>query len=597
MTLLITLIQNLIIFILIILQIFCYGFKIGQSETTYHVALTELMTRIKSKYPELPTNARTLLRTPRKINLQSISPGYYYHFGLRSCIEELVSRYSENLQSIQVNVNVDGLPLFKSSNSQVYPILCNIVENYSEVNVVGIYYGNEKPENANLFLQAFTEEAIDFILNGITINGHNYAFKINAFICDVPAKAFIKFTKGHSGYYSCNKCTCEGEYFLNRVCFPYVNNFHERTDYDFRLKLQEGHHTGTSILETIPNLDMVKDFPSDPLHLLYLGIVKTIVVKMWCNGKLRCKLSFNQISEISASLAEQKRHIPCEINRKTRSLSESNRWKGTEFRTFVLYTGPVVLKSVLDTDKYVNFLTLHVAITILSNSKHMELYLDYAKLLLKYFVKTFIILYGKENASHNVHNLFHLYNDAVNFGTLQEFSAFAFKNYMQTILKMIRKNEKPLEQIVCRISEQNSCAKSTDKLRTIREPQLQNLHFNGPIVNNINLNSKLNQYNKIVFKQFILKTTAPDNICCLADGTIIIVKNFILSNEGTFVIGNKYHSLTDFYSEPCESSKLGIYIVDRIGGLQKWDIKQIVYKCLKLKLKNQSVVFPLLHSK
>lgn len=271
--------------------------------------------------------------------------------------------------------------------------------------------------------------------------------------------------------------------------------------------------------------------------------------------------------------------------------------KGTEFRTFVLYTGPVVLKSVLDTDKYVNFLTLHVAITILSNSKHMELYLDYAKLLLKYFVKTFIILYGKENASHNVHNLFHLYNDAVNFGTLQEFSAFAFENYMQTILKMIRKNEKPLEQIVCRISEQNSCAKSTDKLRTIREPQLQNLHFNGPIVNNINLNSKLNQYNKIVFKQFILKTTAPDNICCLADGTIIIVKNFILSNEGTFVIGNKYHSLTDFYSEPCESSKLGIYIVDRIGGLQKWDIKQIVYKCLKLKLKNQSVVFPLLHSK
>lgn len=148
-------------------------------------------------------------------------------------------------------------------------------------------------------------------------------------------------------------------------CFPYVNNFHERTDYDFRLKLQEGHHTGTSILETIPNLDMMKDFPSDPLHLLYLGIVKTIVVKMWCNGKPRCKLSFNKISEISASLAEQKRHIPCEINRKTKSLSESNRWKGTEFRTFVLYTGPVVLKSVLDTDKYVNFLTLHVAITIL----------------------------------------------------------------------------------------------------------------------------------------------------------------------------------------------------------------------------------------
>jgi len=116
-------------------------------------------------------------------------------------------------------------------------------------------------------------------------------------------------------------------------------------------------------------------------------------------------------------------------------------------------------------------------------------------------------------------------------------------------------------------------------------------------VNNINSNLKLNQYNKIVFKQFILKTAAPDNICCLTDRSIVIVQNFISANEGIFVIGNKYHSLVDFYSEPCESSKLGIYVVDRIRDLQKWDIKQIAYKCLKLKFKNQSIVFPLLHSK
>jgi len=138
-----------------------------------HVALTELMIRIKPKYPELSTDARSLLRTPRKINVQSIPPGYYYHFGLRNCIEELVSRYSENLQSIQINVNIDGLPLFKSSSSRVYPILCNLVENYSEVNIIGIYYGKEKPEDPNLFLQAFTKEAIDFTINGITINGYN----------------------------------------------------------------------------------------------------------------------------------------------------------------------------------------------------------------------------------------------------------------------------------------------------------------------------------------------------------------------------------------------------------------------------------------
>jgi len=73
--------------------------------------------------------------------------------------------------------------------------------------------------------------------------------------------------------------------------------------------------------------------------------------------------------------------------------------------------------------------------------KHIELYLDYAKLLLRYYVETFIILYDIENASHNTHNLLHFCDDVKKFGSLQEFSAFPFENYVQSILKMIRKND------------------------------------------------------------------------------------------------------------------------------------------------------------
>lgn len=124
------------------------------------------------------------------------------------------------------------------------------------------------------------------------------------------------------------------------------------------------------------------------------------------------------MSELSKLLEVQKDNIPCEINRKSRSVFECKRWKATEFRTFLLYTGPVVLKSVLNYDKYINFLTLHTVITILSNSKHIDRYSNYAKSLLKYFINTFIILYGKENASINIHNLLHLHDDAIKFGTL-----------------------------------------------------------------------------------------------------------------------------------------------------------------------------------
>lgn len=565
-----------------------------------HVALNELLTPIKPKYPTLPLDARSLLKTPRKINVQNVRPGQYYHFGLSNCIMQLLSRYSvKHLQCIKVNINIDGLPLFKSSSSQVYPILCNLVENYNEVNIVGIYYGNEKPADANVFLKDFTDEAIILTAHGITINDYTYPFKINAFICDVPAKSFITLTKGHSGYYSCPKCTAKGEYIHNRVCYPYLNSFPLRTNNDFRLKLQTDHHTGTSILESIPTIDMVEDFPSDPMHLLYLGIVKKLIVNLWCFGTPRSKLSFNEMCEISKMLEIQKVNIPCEINRKTRSLVECKRWKATEFRTFLLYTGPVVLKSVLNYDKYINFLTLHVAVTILSNSKHMSCYSNYAKSLLEYFVKTFIILYGKENASNNIHNLLHLHDDIIKFGTLQEFSAFPFENYLQSILKMIRKNDKVLEQIVCRISEQNSCASNNKKLK-IMNNKLHSPHFNGPLIDNLNLHSDFQtckQFNKVTFENYFLKTDEPDNCCSLKNGVIIIIKNFISNDKDSFVIGHKYKSVNDFYSEPCISSKLGIYLVDNPGNLQMWNLEQIAYKCLKLKYKNQYVVFPLLHSK
>ncbi|EFN66017.1 hypothetical protein EAG_09160, partial [Camponotus floridanus] len=72
-------------------------------------------------------------------------------------------------------------------------------------------------------------------------------------------------------------------------------------------------------------------------------------------------------------------------NRKPRSLLK--RCKAIECRTFLLYTEPV-LKSVLSHNKYLNFITLHG---------------DYAELFLHYYVKTFIILYGKENTYHLLH--------------------------------------------------------------------------------------------------------------------------------------------------------------------------------------------------
>jgi len=51
---------------------------------------------------------------------------------------------------------------------------------------------------------------------------------------------------------------------------------------------------------------------------------------------------------------------------------------------------------------------------------------------------------------HNVHNLLYLCSDVRTFGPVDNFSAFRFENFMTSIKKQIRKNEKPLQQLVKR---------------------------------------------------------------------------------------------------------------------------------------------------
>jgi len=52
--------------------------------------------------------------------------------------------------------------------------LCNLVENYNEINIVGTYYGNEKLADANVFLTGFTEEAF--------CNYFDYSWYNNGFV-------------------------------------------------------------------------------------------------------------------------------------------------------------------------------------------------------------------------------------------------------------------------------------------------------------------------------------------------------------------------------------------------------------------------------
>lgn len=510
------------------------------------VALTDLLKILKPEHPELPVDARSLLKTCRESKTIKIDPGEYFHFGLENCVHTLLQACVQDklLDSIEILVNVDGLPLFKSSGSTFYPILVSLY-GYKNVNFAGLYYGNSKPHNANSFLREFVDEAKFLTENGTTFQGKRLGFKIKGFICDAPAKTFISFTTGHSGYNSCTKCYIEGHY-INSVCFPETANLKLRSDLDFRSKIQPEHHTGTSILEEIPNLDMIRCFPLDYMHLICLGVVKKLI-SFWCAGKPENKLSYSNILEISDLLDKQIKNIPSEFNRKPRPLAEFKRWKATEFRQFLLYTGPLVLKNIISFDKYINFLCLHVSVTILCSKHNMAIIgPEYTQQLLKYFVDTFITLYGKKHVSHNIHNLLHITEDAIHFGTLDTFSAFSFENFMQSIKKMVRKKEKPLQQVINRKSE-IALFKTMNKTN-VHFPNLKKEHFyEGPLLEFQNCSVSVSHFKEVELENCVLKISEPDNYCCLNDKKIVCIKNFIEKENEIFFFGEEVLGQTNFF--------------------------------------------------
>lgn len=251
-------------------------------------------------------------------------------------------------------------------------------------------------------------------------------------------------------YFGCSKCIQEGIFINGRVTYPELNS-KLRNDVEFKEKLYEDYHKDTSPLEKL-NIGLVSAVPLDYMHLVCLGVVKRLL-KFWVKGPMNVRIPPKYLNQVSKQLIEMRRYIPLEFCRLPRKLDEIENWKAIELRQFLLYTGPIVLKFKLNSVFYDHFLSLSLAIRILLSRELLKKYIEYARSLLHYFVETYKKLYGDEHITHNVHNLIHLPDDAKLHGSLENFSAFKYENYLQDLKKSIKNSRYPLQQIVKRIYE------------------------------------------------------------------------------------------------------------------------------------------------
>ena len=318
-------------------------------------------------------------------------------------------------------------------------------------------------------MKDFVDEVIILRNTGILYNDTCIGFSLKSIVCDAPAISFLKCIIGHTGYYSCERCIVKGSW-NNRVVFIDKEPYPPRTVQEFNNKLYLKHQSSITPLLKISNLNCVSNFPLDYMHLVCLGIVKRMITFLK-QGPRVCRLSNAMLQEVSNILNSLNGKMPSNFSRQPRPLDEVERWKATEFKQFMLYSGPLALKCVVEKDVYEHFLTLHVSLSILLNScnEYRTFYLDYAPQLINYFVMNAPTFYGNTFNVYNVHSLLHVHEDVRNFGcSLNEISAFRYENFMKTLKKMVRNANNPVVQIAKRLSEiKNTTRIKSSKKRVI----------------------------------------------------------------------------------------------------------------------------------
>ena len=243
---------------------------------------------------------------------------------------------------VQLVLNIDGAPVFKSSKFSVWPIwvqLYNLPPKlrgiFSNLCLLAMWHGKSKPEFHVLLPRIVLELESLFDAN-LEIEGLGVvSFWMRSIVADMPAAACVLCMNQFNGYFSCPHCFMKGLSKNHRMLFPATKSFVLRENLDFRAcgKTADDGETMKFRIKLSTPLNKIINLPwncpIDPMHQIFLGTGKTL-------SKLLISLAKGPLMQKAETLMSRVK-VPFDIQHRTKSLSDVQFWKAFNFKLFFSY--------------------------------------------------------------------------------------------------------------------------------------------------------------------------------------------------------------------------------------------------------------------
>lgn len=548
----------------------------------------DMLRIMESNGVNVPKNLNTIFEPLNMFDITTMTFGQYLNFGitknLNNIVKALISKKSSKLPEKTLHIDL-AIYMIKSKpdeNNLKPPHHLVILGRLhfisaADVFVIGIYKGAFPTLLiGNQILKPLNDELGFLEQNEIQIENKLFKVEINSIICDPIANSIATCTALPDSVGGCSKCDQPGTLqFAHGITSYPVTVSCSRHDEDFNYCVLNGHHIGIPILNE-RKFGLKSQFVIDYKYFICEGVMKQLV-HMWINGKLDYRLNTKKLRKISAELLLISKNCPKEFRQKPKTMDEIEEWTNYDWRQFLLYYGPAVLKSRLSPKYYKHFLYLHLAVRIsCSLTDYQECGAFIAGQLFNYFVNDFSRLYSPDLVDYNIHNLLHIENMIHLRGPLDNISGFNFDKQFEMIEQLIHNDYN--------ICLQTLGKKIVENTKVCLENQINEQELDQP---------RITSNGALVMSHFTLTATEPDNHVFLKDMTVVKIEH-ICSDEDDemLIIGRAYERSKAQYEAAIGSQKM-LRIWD-LSIIKTYKTSDILVKAFILSTSEEVFALPLL---